>query len=107
MLTDIEIAQNAIIKPITKIAESIGIKEESLELYGQYKAKVKSSSPDGSNPFRNDCRRNGRFVAVPGSRIRNIVRHSSCAANGQRAIGDCPCKVARSAALGKSPKGYK
>ena len=49
MLTDIEIAQNAIIKPITKIAESIGIKEESLELYGQYKAKVKSSSLDGKD----------------------------------------------------------
>lgn len=47
MLTDIEIAQNAAIKPITKIAKSIGIKEESLELYGPYKAKVKSSALAG------------------------------------------------------------
>lgn len=47
MLTDIEIAQNAAIKPITKIAKSIGIKEESLELYGPYKAKVKRSALAG------------------------------------------------------------
>lgn len=49
MLTDIEIAQNAIIRPITQIADSIGIKEESLELYGQFKAKVKSNALAGKD----------------------------------------------------------
>ena len=40
MLTDIEIAQKAQMKPITEIAKSIGIPEESLECYGKYKAKI-------------------------------------------------------------------
>ncbi len=40
MLSDIEIAQAARIKPIKEIAASIGIDEKYLELYGNYKAKV-------------------------------------------------------------------
>ncbi len=39
MKTDIEIAQEAVMEPITKVAESIGIEAEDLELYGKYKAK--------------------------------------------------------------------
>ncbi len=38
--SDLEIAQSAKIEPITKIAEKIGIKEDELELYGKFKAKV-------------------------------------------------------------------
>ena len=38
--TDIEIAQEAEKLPIVKIAEQIGVKEDDLELYGKYKAKV-------------------------------------------------------------------
>lgn len=40
MKSDIEIAQAATLKPITEIAESIGIDEKYLELYGDDKAKV-------------------------------------------------------------------
>ena len=40
MLSDIEIAQNAKIKPITEIAESAGIDPDKLDLYGKYKAKL-------------------------------------------------------------------
>lgn len=40
MLSDIEIAQNAQIKPITEIAEKLGIPAEVPELYGKYKAKL-------------------------------------------------------------------
>ena len=40
MKTDIEIAQEAVMEPITKVAATIGIKEEDLELYGKYKAKL-------------------------------------------------------------------
>ncbi len=40
MLSDIEIAQASKIKPIKEVAASIGIGEEYLELYGNYKAKV-------------------------------------------------------------------
>ena len=39
--SDIDIAQTAEIKPITQVAEEIGILPEELELYGPYKAKVK------------------------------------------------------------------
>ncbi len=39
MKTDIEIAQEAVMEPITKVAESIGIEADDLELYGKYKAK--------------------------------------------------------------------
>lgn len=40
MLSDIEIAQNAEMKPINEIGESIGIPAMELENYGHYKAKV-------------------------------------------------------------------
>lgn len=54
MLTDIEIAQQTVLKPIQKIAESIGLLEDELDLYGKYKAKVNNTAfnrleknPDG------------------------------------------------------------
>lgn len=40
MKTDIEIAQSVTMKPITEIAENIGISDDALELYGKYKAKI-------------------------------------------------------------------
>ena len=40
MLSDIEIAQRAELKPIREIAEKIGIPSEDVENYGQYKAKI-------------------------------------------------------------------
>ncbi|MFV9511711.1 formate--tetrahydrofolate ligase [Tepidibacillus sp. LV47] len=40
MLSDIEIAQRAKMKPIQKIAKQLGILDDELELYGKYKAKV-------------------------------------------------------------------
>ena len=38
--SDIEIAQNCSMRPITEIGNKAGIPEEDLELYGKYKAKV-------------------------------------------------------------------
>ena len=38
--SDLEIAQAAILKPITQIADTLGIKEDDLELYGKYKSKL-------------------------------------------------------------------
>lgn len=40
MLTDIEIAKQADIKPISDIAEKLGISADELEFYGKYKAKL-------------------------------------------------------------------
>jgi formyltetrahydrofolate synthetase len=39
--SDLEIAQEAEMKPITRLAEELGILPEELELFGPYKAKVK------------------------------------------------------------------
>lgn len=38
--SDIEIAQNADIKPIVEIARQVGLRESDLELYGHHKAKI-------------------------------------------------------------------
>jgi formate--tetrahydrofolate ligase len=46
MKTDIDIAQEAVIKPIAEIAEMLGIDPDKLELYGKYKAKIPLSLID-------------------------------------------------------------
>lgn len=40
MKTDMEIARSVWMKPVTEVAEHLGIDPEDLELYGKYKAKV-------------------------------------------------------------------
>jgi len=56
---DIEIAQEARLKPIVQVAAEIGIREDELELYGPYKAKVKLEILER---IRN--RPNGKYVDV-------------------------------------------
>jgi len=59
MLTDIEIAQNAKLLPIEEIGKKLGIRREDLELYGDYKAKIK----DGVYERLKD-KKNGKLVLV-------------------------------------------
>lgn len=40
MLTDIQIAQNAKMKPIEEVASALNIERDALEFYGKYKAKL-------------------------------------------------------------------
>lgn len=40
MKSDLEIAQEATLKPIVEIAEEMGLREDEIELYGKYKAKI-------------------------------------------------------------------
>ncbi|WP_461370381.1 formate--tetrahydrofolate ligase, partial [Candidatus Darwinibacter acetoxidans] len=54
MLSDIQIAQQAKLRPITEIAAKLSLSEDDIELYGKYKAKVNpqvyqrlKDSPDG------------------------------------------------------------
>lgn len=54
MKSDIEIAQSAVMKPIAEVAESLGLDEDDIELYGKYKSKVSlqvlerlKNKPDG------------------------------------------------------------
>ena len=56
-LTDIEIAQNCKMKPITEIAEKVGVGEEYLEPYGRYKAKIDLS-------YMKNCKKEGKLVLV-------------------------------------------
>ena len=43
-MTDIEIARNVKMNKITEIAENLGIKENELEQYGKYKAKINETA---------------------------------------------------------------
>src|SRR5690606_11691639 len=52
--SDIDIAQAATLKPIAQVAEEMGLLQSELELYGDYKAKIKlevlerlAGAPDG------------------------------------------------------------
>ena len=57
--SDIEIAQSAKMKPITQIAEALGICEDELETYGRYKAKINDRFIK-----RNADRKDGKLILV-------------------------------------------
>ena len=57
-LSDIEIAQQCEMKPITEIAKGAGIDEKYIEQYGKYKAKIDLSLLNESD------RQNGKLVLV-------------------------------------------
>ena len=59
MLTDIEIAQQAELRLIKDVAADLGIKEEELEPYGRYKAKL---SDELANRLEN--KKDGKLVLV-------------------------------------------
>ena len=46
MKTDIQIAQEAELMPITKVAERLDISADDLELYGKFKAKISDEYMD-------------------------------------------------------------
>ena len=59
MLTDIEIAQGATMLPIKEVAKKLDIKEDDLEFYGKYKAKLSDELAD-----RVKDNKNGKLVLV-------------------------------------------
>jgi formate--tetrahydrofolate ligase len=59
MLSDLEIAQKAKLRPVMEIAKEIGILEEEIDLYGNYMAKV-----DLSILERMKDRPSGKFICV-------------------------------------------
>ena len=58
MKSDIEIAQEVELRPITAIAETAGIPDDKLEQYGKYKAKIDLSL------LKDESRKNGKLVLV-------------------------------------------
>jgi len=59
LLSDLEIAQAAEMKPITEIAKDFGLEEDEIELYGKYKAKVSLNVLE-----RLKDRPNGKYIDV-------------------------------------------
>ncbi len=57
-LSDIEIAQQCKLRPITEIAQTAGVDDKYLEQYGKYKAKIDLSIMKESN------RKNGKLILV-------------------------------------------
>lgn len=59
MKTDVEIAQEAVLKPIGEIAAKLGIDADDIELYGKFKAKL---TPEVWKKF--SARPNGKLILV-------------------------------------------
>ena len=62
--TDIQIAQECVMAPITEIAEKAGIEDKYLEQYGKYKAKI------DYNLLKESDKQDGKFYVV-----RTVVRY--------------------------------
>ena len=58
MKSDIEIAQDAKMLPITEVAKKIGLTEDDLELYGKYKAKL------SLDILKKSGKENGKLILV-------------------------------------------
>lgn len=59
MMSDLEIAQRARLRPITEIAAALGIEDDELEMYGKHKAKIALSVMK-----RLAGRPNGKYIDV-------------------------------------------
>lgn len=97
-LTDIEIAQQTELCPITKIAENAGIDDKYLELYGKYKAKV------DRNLLADTPERNGKLILVtaitPTPAGEGKTTTSIGLADGLRKIGKKSIAALREPSLG-------
>ncbi|HEY8475754.1 MAG TPA: formate--tetrahydrofolate ligase, partial [Chloroflexota bacterium] len=61
MKSDLEIAQAAKLKPIVELAGELGLRDEEVEPYGRYKAKVNLGVLE-----RLRDRPNGKYIDVTG-----------------------------------------
>ncbi|MCR5623407.1 MAG: formate--tetrahydrofolate ligase [Treponema sp.] len=64
MLTDIEIAQKCEMLPVTDIAGKIGIKNDDLDLYGKYKAKLSFRALSALQKKGSDPATRGKLILV-------------------------------------------
>ena len=97
-LTDIEIAQQCKMQPITEIAKGAGINEKYLEQYGKYKAKVDLSI------VRENNRENGKLILVtaitPTPAGEGKTTTTIGLADGMKRIGKNVCVALREPSLG-------
>ena len=97
-LTDIEIAQQCEMKPITEIAKKAGIPEENLEQYGKYKAKIDLSLLNKGE------KNNGKLILVtaitPTPAGEGKTTTTIGLADGMNRIGKNVCVALREPSLG-------
>ncbi len=95
MLSDIEIAESATLIDVRKVAEKLGLDENSLELYGKYKAKL--SLPQ-------NAQRNAKLILVtainPTASGEGKTTVSIGLADGLSKIGKKACLALREPSLG-------
>ena len=99
MLSDIEIAQNAKIKPITEIASQAGIDPDKLDLYGKYKAKLPLDYVE-SLPDRPDAKLILVTAMNPTPAGEGKTTVSIGLAQGLKLIGKSPVLALREPSLG-------
>ena len=97
-LTDIEIAQQTTLRPITEIAQTAGIDEKYLDQYGKYKAKI------DRNLLADTPEKNGKLVLVtaitPTPAGEGKTTTSIGLADGLRKIGKKSIAALREPSLG-------
>ncbi len=97
-LSDIEIAQQCEMKPITEIAKVAGIDDKYLEQYGKYKAKVDLSI------VRENTKENGKLILVtaitPTPAGEGKTTTTIGLADGMKRIGKNVCVALREPSLG-------
>ncbi len=97
-LTDIEIAQQCEMKPITDIAKKAGISEDYLEQYGKYKAKIDLSLLNKTE------KENGKLILVtaitPTPAGEGKTTTTIGLADGMNRIGKNVCVALREPSLG-------
>ena len=98
-MTDIEIAKNTKLHEINKIAEKLEIKEEDIEQYGKYKAKISNEIYE-----KNKSKNNGKLILVtaisPTPLGEGKTTVSIAIADGLRKIGKKSILTLREPSLG-------
>ena len=98
LLTDIEIAQQCEMKPITEIAKVAGIDEKYLEQYGKYKAKIDLSLVEENKKEK------GKLILVtaitPTPAGEGKTTTTIGLADGMKRIGKNVCVALREPSLG-------
>ena len=91
MKSDIQIAQEAKMEPIVKIAEKLNLSEDNIELYGKYKCKI---SLDVLN--NNDDKKDGKLVLVTAINPTPAGEGKSTVTVG---LGQALCKTGKKAVI--------
>ena len=91
MKSDIQIAQEAKMEPIAKIAEKLNLNEDDIELYGKYKCKI---SLDVLN--KNKDKKDGKLVLVTAINPTPAGEGKSTVTVG---LGQALCKIGKKAVI--------